>query len=172
MASNVYQKTSLTGGLSEALDSINGVELNNNDSAVVFTISTVYFYVLNDGIGGIEQSPDLIVPDSNAGNKRWVLLGTGSSDYPWTLIDQNYTASKGERLQIDSTTAITIDLPSNPSPLDTVEIEDARGSFNTNNTTIDPGTKNIRGVSDTLELDVDWLRVLFVYIDEFTGWRF
>ncbi len=172
MASNVYQKTSLTGGLSGALDSIDGVGLNHNDSAIVFTQSVAYFYILNDGIGGAEDVPSIILPDSNANGKRWMLLGTTISDTTWTLIDSNHTAVNGEKLQVDSTSAITIDLPANPNQLDTVKVADARGQFNTNNTSIDPGTKNIRGEGGIIDLDIDWTSILFVYIDDFTGWRF
>jgi len=68
-----YYKSKLTGGTSDALDSIDGAGLNDLDYAICVVSGEVYHYVLDDDLGGADDSPDIIVPDSNAGNKRWVL---------------------------------------------------------------------------------------------------
>lgn len=70
---NFYGAISLTGGGTGALDAIDGSLLVDGDGAVVITSSHVYFYHLNATHGGSESSPEVIVMDNNAGDKRWVL---------------------------------------------------------------------------------------------------
>ncbi|MBW2036429.1 MAG: hypothetical protein JRI41_02955, partial [Deltaproteobacteria bacterium] len=74
MALKNYSATSLTGGGSGALDSIDGAGLADLDSCIVFTVNTVYFYTLDDDSAAAESSPDVIAPNTNAGDKRWVLV--------------------------------------------------------------------------------------------------
>ncbi len=66
----------LTGGGSGALDAIDGSLLSDGDGAVVITSSLAYFYYLNATSGASESSPDVISPDANAGDKRWILKKT------------------------------------------------------------------------------------------------
>lgn len=84
MALKNYSATSLTGGGSGSLDSIDGANLTDKDSCMVFSAATFYFYTLDDNSGAAESSPDVITPDTNAGNKRWILiaaLGAGGVIY-------------------------------------------------------------------------------------------
>jgi len=74
MALKNYSSTSLTGGGSGALDSIDGTNLTDLDSALVFTADTFYFYILDDDSAAAESSPDVIAMDANGGNKRWILI--------------------------------------------------------------------------------------------------
>ena len=80
MANYIYGALSLTGGALGALDSLNGIELNQDDIGLVFTPTTFYIYYLNETIGGASNPPALIVPISNAGSKRWVLTSTRAAD--------------------------------------------------------------------------------------------
>lgn len=73
MAITVYKKTLLTGGTSPALDSIDGAGLLDGDYAIVTVSNIDYAYILDDDLGGAESSPLIITPDTNPGNKRWVL---------------------------------------------------------------------------------------------------
>lgn len=74
MALKNKSATSLIGGGSGALDSIDGTNLTDLDSAMVFTAETFYFYILDADSATSESSPDIISPDANAGNKRWILI--------------------------------------------------------------------------------------------------
>ncbi len=78
MALKNYSATVLTGGGSGALDSIDGTNLQDKDSCIVFDAATFYFYTLDDNSGAAESSPDVISPDANAGNKKVVIDGK-----PW-----------------------------------------------------------------------------------------
>jgi len=69
-----YNATALTGGAAGALDSLNGQNLVDGDRAVVLTTTAVYFYYLDVDSGAAESSPNTISPDSNAGDKRWILI--------------------------------------------------------------------------------------------------
>lgn len=80
-AKTAYQKTALTGGAATALDGINGSGLADGDFAYVMVDNLVYTYILDADSATAESSPDIIAPDTNAGDKRWILQGinTGSS---------------------------------------------------------------------------------------------
>lgn len=76
-----YWATSLTGGGTGSLDSIDGANLNDGDMAIVVTsVGYSYFYRLNAASGASESSPDVIAPDNNAGTKRWILMGVNAND--------------------------------------------------------------------------------------------
>ena len=79
-----YPYIALTGGVDGALDSLDGSLLKDGDFAVVVVPATkkTYIYTLDADSGLTESSPDVISPDANAGNKRWVLTNTiGDSSY-------------------------------------------------------------------------------------------
>lgn len=76
MATNIYGATSLTGGGAGSLDAIDGAELADKDVAIVFIQGdATYDYILDIDSGAAESSPNTIAPDTNAGNKRWILHG-------------------------------------------------------------------------------------------------
>jgi hypothetical protein len=77
--SDFYPATGLTGGASGALDAIDGASLADGDVAVVVLHAHATYgdallvYVLDADSAATEASPDVIAPDANAGDKRWVL---------------------------------------------------------------------------------------------------
>jgi len=64
----------LIGGGAGALDAIDGVDLAEGDAAIVITSSGAYHYYLNATSAAAENSPNVIAPDVNAGDKRWILV--------------------------------------------------------------------------------------------------
>lgn len=71
-----YSKTALTGGTSGCLDQMDGDDLSDGDKAIVIVGNNpgrTYIYVLDEDNSGAEDSPYIIAPDTNPGNKRWVL---------------------------------------------------------------------------------------------------
>jgi hypothetical protein len=73
MAQKWLPASSLIGGAEGALDTIDGSNVSDGDHAIVIA-DLVYFYVLDADSGLSESSPQVISPDSNAGDKRWVLV--------------------------------------------------------------------------------------------------
>lgn len=74
MATETYTKGVITGGASNALDSIDGDTLADGYKAVVITDEYTYTYYLDATSGATEASPFIVAPDSNPGNKRWLLV--------------------------------------------------------------------------------------------------
>ena len=78
--SDFYPVTGLTGGTAGTLDEIDGAGLANGDVAVVVLIDDATYgnalmvYVLDSDSAASEAPPDVIAPDDNAGNKRWLLV--------------------------------------------------------------------------------------------------
>jgi len=75
-----YPAIALTGGADGALDAFDGSTLGNGDAAFVVnpTDFTFSVYTLDADNGQDEDSPSIIKPDANAGDKRWVLVMRGS----------------------------------------------------------------------------------------------
>lgn len=78
MANNIYPAVGLIGGTEGALDRIDGDGLANGDGAIVITDGGSYIYHLDSTSGAAESSPDIISPDANAGDKRWILTSMQS----------------------------------------------------------------------------------------------
>ncbi len=104
MANQVFlSKTSLIGGGATALDSIDGAGLVDGDFAVVTMGGNFFLFKLDDDSGVAESYPWLISPDTNAGNKRWILQGqVGSANQKlFTKADESGTEwATGEKLLI------------------------------------------------------------------------
>lgn len=64
----------LTSGCDGCLDNIDGTNLEDGDLAFASNGSVIFFYILDEDSALTESSPDVIKPDSNAGDKRWILL--------------------------------------------------------------------------------------------------
>lgn len=75
MANNFFPVITLTGGGVGALDNIDGNALVEGDAAFAVTGTLTRIYRLNATSGVTEDSPDIIAPDTNAGTKRWILVG-------------------------------------------------------------------------------------------------
>lgn len=96
--SNFYGATGLIGGNSGDLDNIDGTNLASGDGAFVITSTGLYIYYLNATSGASESSPDIISPDANAGNKRWILIDIIGEDAIFELLklydtDKTHTLS-------------------------------------------------------------------------------
>lgn len=90
MANNWYLASALTGGAAGALDEIDGANLNDGDRAIAIIDGYTTFYILDDDNAGAEDSPFIISPDSNSGDKRWVLK---KSYNPWFVTSDDEPAA-------------------------------------------------------------------------------
>jgi hypothetical protein len=78
-ANKFFGAICLTGGTAGCLDAIDGNRLSDMDGAQVITSTAAYFFTLDPDSGLAESSPDIIAPDDNAGNKRWILVSMTNS---------------------------------------------------------------------------------------------
>ena len=74
MAKYAYFCTGLTGGTTGCLDKIDGAVLQDQDIALVVESTNFYVFLLDEDSGESESSPDVIAPDANAGDKRWISI--------------------------------------------------------------------------------------------------
>jgi len=111
MATTAYKKTSLTGGGATALDGIDGDSLLDGDFAFVMTGSRAYIYQLDDDSAAVENSPWIIKPDTNPGDKRWILQEVTSAGVVGGLIGNPGEAGFGVGI------CPTASLPSGMTPL-------------------------------------------------------
>lgn len=74
----IYRCSALTGGGAGALDAIDGANLVDGDFAIVVSAGVYSVYELIATSGQAESSPDIIAPDVNAGDKRWLLRSSAN----------------------------------------------------------------------------------------------
>lgn len=101
-----YGAIALTGGAAGALDDVDGTGLNDGDGAIVKipTSGEVYEYTLDADSGATESSPNVIAPDANAGNKRWLLCPADSNKHyvnP-SAADQGASTHKSIKALVDA----------------------------------------------------------------------
>lgn len=98
----IYHLEALTGGTdSTYLDYADGNSLSDGDRAYVIASDVFYAYRLNATSGAAESSPNVIAPDTNPGNKRWILVTT----YSLTAVTTSVTAADNDSDTSIATTA-------------------------------------------------------------------
>ena len=84
-----------------------------------------------------------------------------------------YTAVAGDQLLVDTTqTTVTITLPASPTIGDEVVIIDARGTFASNNVTVERNSQPINSGTNNLALSTNGQAITLVYIDSTRGWAY
>jgi hypothetical protein len=105
MAKTIYERTAISGGGS-ALDGIDGSILLDGDAAVILINGAALFYVLDDDSASGELLPEIVAPDANPGNKRWIRQNTSGeidSCIFATLSAANAAAAAAGKLLVIST---------------------------------------------------------------------
>lgn len=110
-AINAYGATALTGGTSGCLDAIDGSDLNDGDVAFVVYGGNLYTFVLDVDSAAVESSPLIIAPDSNGGDKRWLLqdygVGTLTADSATPAVSSRKKIFKTANVNPTTITALT-----------------------------------------------------------------
>jgi hypothetical protein len=75
MATNFYPRLVLSGGTGGAIDEFDGDDLYDGDVFITVANGFAYFHYLDDDSAAAEQSPSVIAPDTNPGDKRAILAG-------------------------------------------------------------------------------------------------
>ena len=84
-----------------------------------------------------------------------------------------YTTSAGEQIFANTTTnPITITLPTTPSVGDEVTVIDARGTFGSNNLTLNRNGQPINTGTSNLVLSTNGQAITLVYVDSTRGWAY
>lgn len=87
----------------------------------------------------------------------------------WREVTSNYSISNAEKLIVDTSSAITITLPSSPNFGDEVTIVDGTNNAATNNITVQ-SAGNILSSSTDFIIDVNRASVTLVYYNATQGW--
>ena len=73
MAVSFFGCTGLTGGETGDLDVMDGTKLQDGAMAIVVISEWSYIYYLDADSGATESPPQVIAPNTNPGDKRWIL---------------------------------------------------------------------------------------------------
>ena len=143
MAIKIRGAYGLIGGGAGALDAIDGAALVDKEIAiVVMPLGYTYVYTLDADSGAAESSPDIIAPDANPGNKRWILngivpadptdgRGVGDRDYNdarylQDLVDDD-TPQLGGNLDLNEKAALFNEAPTSDHTFNGIIINDTVG---------------------------------------------
>ena len=103
----------------------------------------------------------------------WVAQSSGGTNYPWSNVSSNVSASAGDKLFVDtSTSAITITLPASPAFGSEIRVIDIKGNSANNKITLDNNGNNIEGITDSLEVNINRAAFGLVFYDATEGWVF
>lgn len=103
----------------------------------------------------------------------WVVQSSGGTNYPWSNVSSNVSASAGDKLFVDtSTSAITITLPASPAFGSEIRVIDIKGNSANNKITLDNNGNNIEGITDSLEVNINRAAFGLVFYDATEGWVF
>jgi hypothetical protein len=101
-----------------------------------------------------------------------ITFAAGQKFLNWTIKTTTYNpAVAGDNILADTTSsAFTITLPASAVLSDTINIADYKGTFATNNLTINSNGLNLMGSVQTLILNVNYRNVTLVYSGATQGW--
>lgn len=98
-------------------------------------------------------------------------FASGQVFLKWAIKTTTYTAVAGDALLANTTSgAFTITLPASPATNGYVAVADYKGTFATNNLTINSNGLNLMGSVQTLVLNVNYRNVTLVYSGATQGW--
>ena len=130
-------------------------------------------YTLNVKVVG--EATGVVVPVG----AKMILYSDGTNMFSgpitkgFNTVTSAYTAVSGDQILANTTGgAITITLPASPSTGDEVSITDARGTFATNNLTIDRNSQPIESAATNDVLITNGQFVDLVYVDATRGWAY
>ncbi|KKL94130.1 hypothetical protein LCGC14_1867760 [marine sediment metagenome] len=160
-----YYADSLTGG-ADALDAIDGAGLADRDFAITATGTVFYLHQLDADSAAAESSPDIISPNSNPGDKRWILLAVPGADAISGITSQAVGETDVQTLTNKTLTSPTVNTPTVNSPTiatptintsiagTALKDEDDMAS---DSATVVASQQSIKAYVDSLETDTDTL---------------
>ncbi len=89
---------------------------------------------------------------------------------PWTEVTANTTITSGSQVIVNTSSNITVTLPSGPSFGNQVRIVDGTGLASNHSITVNGNGANIQGSSNSLIIDVDRAAFGLVYYNVTQGW--
>ena len=113
----------------------------------------------------------LYVYIDDGSSTQWVKTNpSGGGSSTWAEKTAAYTAEAGDRLIVDTSTAVTVTLPATAALGDEIRIIDGTGTASTNNITVARNGHNIEGTAADLTIDVDRAAFGLVYYNATQGW--
>ena len=118
----------------------------------------------------LQTSNDNKYLQTNGVTTQWNAI-TGFKPEVNEAISANQTLVSGYRYFVDTSSAVTLTLPTTPALGDEIQIFDATGSAASNNITISRNSKKINGQTEDAIIDVSGGNS-FIYTGSTIGWRF
>ena len=97
--------------------------------------------------------------------------GTGTNAPGWELKNSSFTAVAGHKYQVDTSGGVvTVTLPASATAMDSIELADAKLSWNLSNVTINRNGLNINNGTSNYTASVQGNKLSLVYISSGYGW--
>ena len=179
MSGNKFQikRTGVSGRQPNTTNSSNSAYIDVGELALNFVDQILYS---SDGNTAIELGANVtnqnirgtLTANGSVGSNGQVLVSNGSGIYwgesggtvsSWTVVDDDYTASNGDRLLTDtSANTFTVTLPATPSIGDVVEVADG-ADWSINSLIVDRNGSTIEGLNSNVVLNINDIAVRFIY---------
>lgn len=95
-------------------------------------------------------------------------------ELPGVVVNTSVPVGSNRVYYVDTSSApVTVSLPTTPSRGDVIQLVDVRGTFSTNNLTVNPGPSGKimrQTVADTMTVSVNGAAFSLVYYDATNGW--
>jgi len=98
------------------------------------------------------------------------IRGVNVADWNVVYVGDSYQAKKDDHICLDSTAAIFVTLPSNPSKSDRVKVTDIGGDCVSNNCTVLRNGEKIMKLEENDIIALDYATVIYTYLNEEFGW--
>ena len=160
----------------------------NFDSNVFNLIDSAYISARVSASSGADSAAIIGLVDSayvaarvSAGTDSAAIIGLVDSAYvaarttapnSWSEVTSTITATAGQRLILDTSTSIVVNLPASPTLGDEIRIIDGTGTAATNNITINRNGNKIEANDSDLTIDVNRAAFGLVYYNAANGWLF
>ena len=153
-----------TGGNVQAVGVITAASFSGNVTGnltgnVTGTASTASFATTSFGLQG---SPNITVGNLTVENSAFTAISTTPINK--TIVNREFTSVIG----IGTTAGVTVTLPASPQPGWLAGVGIA-GTFT--DTIVGRNGSNIMGVGENMTIDVAYLNVSFLYVDNTIGWK-
>lgn len=126
----------------------------------------------NPSIGDFWFKPSALktyVYYNDGSSNQWVEANPTSS-FTWLEKTSAYTATVGDKIIVDTSSAVTITLPASASLGDEIRIMDGTGNASTNNITVARNGHNIQGAASDLTISTNRAAFGLVYYNTTNGW--
>ena len=149
----------------------NGILLEDSDDYIATDGSTITLRAAPDSDDVVSIFKYLGTTQSGFDSEQVVsIINENASTLPWVEKTSSVAITAGQKIIVDTSTAVTLTLPASASLGDEIRIIDGTGTAATNNITVARNGHNIMGSASDLTINLNASGIGLVYYNASRGW--